>query len=413
MSSGSAVPPGPASRRLGVGTVLWALIPALSVGFLAAVPFAHAAIRLKQPRMWAVTAAYGAGTLVALVFSTGPEGGQGDEVLGYLVIALMIVATVHAFALRRRVFAPSQQQEVIAAALAARRRRERARAITVRDPALARELRIGRPDLPRQFDDGGLIDVNHVPAQVLVGKLGLSPEQAAQVAETRERLGGLTGPEELVGFSELSEGTVNAVRERLLFLADGVDVSAPPKPEAQPEPEQPPVDGHDDQPGTAAAPEDHQDDRPGAAAEDGQGLPPPGWYPDPAGGPGVRWWDGTRWADRAAEPPLATAARQTSRQLSFAFIVEPVPVAIGFFFAVFVVAMSSDGCASDSCFDRINLTLVLLLVVQAAVVVACGAIAVVGSWKRRIAVKRWAVIALPVGSVITWVAALLMIDAAP
>jgi len=273
------------------------------VGFLAAVPFAHAAIRLKQPRMWAVTAAYGAGTLVALVFSTGPEGGQGDEVLGYLVIALMIVATVHAFALRRRVFAPSQQQEVIAAALAARRRRERARAITVRDPALARELRIGRPDLPRQFDDGGLIDVNHVPAQVLVGKLGLSPEQAAQVAETRERLGGLTGPEELVGFSELSEGTVNAVRERLLFLADGVDVSAPPKPEAQPEPEQPPVDGHDDQPGTAAAPEDHQDDRPGAAAEDGQGLPPPGWYPDPAGGPGVRWWDGTRWADRAAEPP--------------------------------------------------------------------------------------------------------------
>ena len=26
-----------------------------------------------------------------------------------------------------------------------------------------------------------------------------------------------------------------------------------------------------------------------------QGGPPPGWYPDPAGGPARRWWDGTGW----------------------------------------------------------------------------------------------------------------------
>jgi len=26
-----------------------------------------------------------------------------------------------------------------------------------------------------------------------------------------------------------------------------------------------------------------------------QGGPPPGWYPDPAGGPTRRWWDGTGW----------------------------------------------------------------------------------------------------------------------
>ena len=32
---------------------------------------------------------------------------------------------------------------------------------------LARELRIGRPDLPRQYDDGGLVDVNNVPVGVL------------------------------------------------------------------------------------------------------------------------------------------------------------------------------------------------------------------------------------------------------
>lgn len=63
MSSGSAVPPGPTRRRLGVGTILWALIPALSLGFLAPVPFAHAAVRLQQRRPWAVTATYGIGSL--------------------------------------------------------------------------------------------------------------------------------------------------------------------------------------------------------------------------------------------------------------------------------------------------------------------------------------------------------------
>jgi uncharacterized protein YxjI len=37
-----------------------------------------------------------------------------------------------------------------------------------------------------------------------------------------------------------------------------------------------------------------------------QPPPPPGWYPDPAGSPGTRWWDGQGWTDhvqQAAPPP--------------------------------------------------------------------------------------------------------------
>ncbi|MCF6745937.1 DUF2510 domain-containing protein [Blastococcus sp. KM273128] len=33
-----------------------------------------------------------------------------------------------------------------------------------------------------------------------------------------------------------------------------------------------------------------------------QPLPPPGWYPDPAGGPGTRWWDGQGWSEHVQQP---------------------------------------------------------------------------------------------------------------
>jgi hypothetical protein len=34
-------------------------------------------------------------------------------------------------------------------------------------------------------------------------------------------------------------------------------------------------------------------------------LPQPGWYPDHAGGAGLRWWDGTQWTDHVSAPIAA------------------------------------------------------------------------------------------------------------
>lgn len=37
-------------------------------------------------------------------------------------------------------------------------------------------------------------------------------------------------------------------------------------------------------------------------------LPPPGWYDDPGGEGGMRWWDGAMWTDNAAHPTAPAPA---------------------------------------------------------------------------------------------------------
>ena len=52
-----------------------------------------------------------------------------------------------------------------------------------------------------------------------------------------------------------------------------------------------------------------------------EGAPPPGWHPDPWGGGGQRWWDGTQWTGHvapAAGDPAAREALRPSKTSGFA-----------------------------------------------------------------------------------------------
>ena len=82
-------------------SILWALIPLLSFGFLTPTPFIHAAIRLRTRPEWMFAAVYSALWVVAIVV--------GDP--SFWVI-LTVIATVHAFVLRPRVFSPTQAPPV-------------------------------------------------------------------------------------------------------------------------------------------------------------------------------------------------------------------------------------------------------------------------------------------------------------
>ena len=204
----------------------WAFVPVLSFGYLAPIPIIHAAVKLRTWTLWAAAALYTAAELLwwSMTMTVTDEPVDPDQLSDppgwaiLILLGLIVVPTAHGLAVRRRVFAPKPQHPAVMAALQARQRREEARAIVARDSGLARELRIGRPDLPRQFDDGGLVDLNHAPAPVMVQLLGLSEADAAQVIEARDRIGGFSSAEEIIAYTDLSPTLVDGMRERLVFV---------------------------------------------------------------------------------------------------------------------------------------------------------------------------------------------------
>ena len=84
---------------------------------------------------------------------------------------------------------------------------------------MALDLLIGRPDLPgKTYDDGNLVDMNAVPAEVMTKWLGLTAAQSEQIVMAREHLGRFEHVEDLVNLAGLDLTTLDRVKERILLL---------------------------------------------------------------------------------------------------------------------------------------------------------------------------------------------------
>jgi hypothetical protein len=122
--------------------------------------------------------------------------------------------------LRARVTDPPHRRDrALLAARVRTYRRWEARSMLTTDPVLAAELHIGRPDVARYYDDGGLVDVNHVPAVTLMSELELSPAAAEAVVAERNRLGGFTGADEMLLYcAAVTPARLALIRDRLVFV---------------------------------------------------------------------------------------------------------------------------------------------------------------------------------------------------
>jgi hypothetical protein len=174
------------------GTRSWCCFPwGSSASFRSSTPQAGPAGRTRRPlaALWALlyTAA------VVAIVAVPPT-----EIAGPMILGLMVVAAPHSLVLSLRASnakAPPRQvgparadtraDPAVFAALSARVRREESRQLAAGDPLLARDLRIGRPDLPRTYDDGGLVDLNNAPVEAIASTCGIEPAVAAQIVNAR------------------------------------------------------------------------------------------------------------------------------------------------------------------------------------------------------------------------------------
>lgn len=229
--------------------IWWTSVPIWSFGLLSFAPFLMIALRRRRRKDWVVTGGYLAagGAFLASFWLSG----TGAVVSTAFGLCLAFFAAVHAaVAFRpshgdalwlaisnqgavesaygeRPVLGAGLDGRVLGAAaaneraLAAARGRIARRAAAVRlaraDPALARELRIGRPDMAREYDDGGLVDVNHVPGAVLEAHLGLTPDETAALLSARDQLGAFTSLDELSAYAGLKPDRVDELRDRLIL----------------------------------------------------------------------------------------------------------------------------------------------------------------------------------------------------
>jgi len=203
-----------------LGSMVWALAPLVTVGLAAGPCFAYAAVRRRSRGFGLAALVYSVASIAIVWGNVWSPGNSVELNVGALaVLAVWTVSSIHALAVRRRVFFDAVEGPV-AAARARIRRRDDSRRIAVTDPRLAKELQIGRPDQPSDYDDGGLLDVNHLPEEYLREASGLDPELVRSIVEARAQVGGFESRHDLETIVGLDPRTLDQVADRLLFCRE-------------------------------------------------------------------------------------------------------------------------------------------------------------------------------------------------
>lgn len=236
------VPRSSLARRSVVAAIVFALVPWVTLGFGSALAFALAAAFLRDIGRRATVLLSGSAAVYAAalaVFFVTVDEGPDDSLSTAAAISLVVMVVVAgieaiicspliASAIRGpkggyRDMLEDERADLahdpaVRLAIRQRERRSLAREILRDDRALAATLHIGRPDLDRDFADGGLIDVNNCPTWVFASLPGVDVDMAERIVSARNRLDGLRSPADLVVEADVPTEVVDALKDVLVFL---------------------------------------------------------------------------------------------------------------------------------------------------------------------------------------------------
>jgi DNA uptake protein ComE-like DNA-binding protein len=195
----------------------WAFISLVPLGLGAWAPI-YAGVKARRP-VWILLGVLWSASVVAGFIADSASHPGNNDFAGFLFILGWVGAIATSFSIRSA-YERQMSSDLERATEAAEQRladRRRALEMAQRNPALAQELGIGRPD--RQgAADAGLVDVNNAGVTALLGLPGVDGDLATQIIETREKVGGFSSLEDCGATLDLDGGIVEGLRSKVVFL---------------------------------------------------------------------------------------------------------------------------------------------------------------------------------------------------
>ncbi len=200
----------------------WLLLAVIPFALTTWAAFVYIGIRARRPRWLAWAAVYAAMLVAYLVIDTTAQHSNAAAAAAAAIgLLAWIGGGAHAFAISddavRRI--RGRTDPALDAARMRIERRAEGRKLLAKQPVLAKEIGLGRPDIPGA-DDYGLVDVNHASPEALARMPGITDQIARQIVGKRAQAGGFSSVEDLGLVLDLAPGIVEQVRDTAIFIPD-------------------------------------------------------------------------------------------------------------------------------------------------------------------------------------------------
>jgi hypothetical protein len=207
------------------GRSRWPYIALVPIGLGAWAPL-YAGVKARRTSwillgvLWSVIAL--AGFVTASISKSGQHG--SNDFAGFLLILAWVGGIATSFAIRPA-FERQMSSPLLAATEAGEQRlmdRRRALELARRNPELAHEIGIGRPDQAGAVD-AGLVDVNNASVTALLKLPGVTGDLATEMIECREKVGGFASLEDMGETLDVDGATIEGLRDKVVFLPRASD----------------------------------------------------------------------------------------------------------------------------------------------------------------------------------------------